>query len=139
MELTMAGLNDNQRRYLLSTFRHVDDLLWQAEHILATAGEPSPLNKYQDDFTPKQRKEIHTFIARVREAMLSIMENHDIHDDYSPISGNHAVSALCLLASVAVEELRPKHLRGYGQLAGEAVEDIQRIVDDLQGLMARVR
>jgi hypothetical protein len=47
----MAGLTDNQRRYLLSTFRHVDDLLWKAEHILATVDEPSPLNQYQDDFT----------------------------------------------------------------------------------------
>jgi hypothetical protein len=139
MELTMAGLNDNQRRYLLSTLRHVDDLLWKAEHILAKAGEASPLNQYQDDFTPEQREEIQEFIGRVREAMLRILEDHDIHDDHSPISGNHAVNALFLLASVAVEELRPKHLRGYGQIADEAVQDIHRIVDGLQGLMARVR
>jgi hypothetical protein len=139
LELTMAGLNDSQRRYLLSTLRHVDDLLWNAEHILATASESSPLNQYQDDFTPEQRKEIEACIGRVREAMLRILENHDIRDDHLPISGNHAVSALFLLASVAVEELRPKHLRGYGQIADEAVQDIHRIVDDLQGLMARAR
>jgi hypothetical protein len=137
--LTMAGLNDNQRRYLLSTFRYVDDLLRNAEHILATAAEASPLNQYQDDFTPEQRKEVQAFIGRVREAMLRILEDHDIRDDHSPISGNHAVSALFLLASVAVEELTPSHLRGYGQLAAEGVQDIQRIVDDLQALMARVR
>jgi hypothetical protein len=35
-------MNENQQRHLLVSFRHIDNLLSEAEHILANAGLTSP-------------------------------------------------------------------------------------------------
>jgi len=35
-------MNDNHQRHLLVTFRHIDSLLSEAEHLLAAAGSASP-------------------------------------------------------------------------------------------------
>lgn len=52
-------MNDNHQRHLLVTFRHIDKLLSEAEHVLASAGGASPFAEYTQDSTPVQRKVIH--------------------------------------------------------------------------------
>ena len=49
-------MNENHARHLLTTFRHIDNLLSEAEHIMATAGGGSPFAEYTQDTTPVQRK-----------------------------------------------------------------------------------
>jgi len=50
------ALNENHQRHLLSTFQYVDNLLSEAERILASAGAASPFQEYSQDTTPIQRK-----------------------------------------------------------------------------------
>jgi hypothetical protein len=71
--------------------------------------------------------------------MERILKSNDIHEDLAPLSATHAVNTGFLLASVAVEELRPKHLRGYGKVSDNDAQGIERPVDDLQGLVMEVR
>jgi hypothetical protein len=68
------ALNENHQRHLLSTFQYVDNLLSEAERILASAGAASPFQEYSQDTTPIQRKVTHDYIVRVREAMRRILE-----------------------------------------------------------------
>jgi hypothetical protein len=134
----MTEFTESQRRNVLNTFRHVDDLLWKVERLLATAGEQSPLQRYENDITSEQRKHYRVLVHRVREAMERILESNDIHEDLAPIKATHAVNSLFLLADVAVEELRPKHLRGYGKLSDNDAQGIEGVVDELQGLLMGV-
>ena len=62
-------MNENHTRHLLATFRHIDGLLSEVEHLLATAGPTSPFAEYTQDSTPVQRKVVHHYIQRVRQAM----------------------------------------------------------------------
>ncbi|MGA2656232.1 MAG: hypothetical protein ABSH34_01815 [Verrucomicrobiota bacterium] len=45
-------MNENHQRHLLTTFRHIDNLLSEAKHILAAAGSTSPFAEYTQDSTP---------------------------------------------------------------------------------------
>jgi hypothetical protein len=135
----VTELTDSHKRDVLNTFRHVDDLLWKVERILATAGDKSPLQRYENDFTSEQHKQYRALVDRVRQEMERILKSNDIHEDLPPIRATHAVNSGLLLASVAVEELRPKHLRGYGKVSDNDAQGIERLVDDLQGLVMEVR
>jgi hypothetical protein len=135
----MTEFTESQKRDVLNTFRHVDDLLWRVERLLATAGEQSPLQRYENDSTSEQRSRFQALVNEVREAMERILKSNDIHEHLAPIKATHAVNSLFLLASVAVEELRPKHLRGYGKLSDNDAQRMERLVDDLQGLLTGVR
>jgi hypothetical protein len=135
----MTEFTESQRRDVLNTFRHVDDLLWRVERVLATASDKSPLQPYANDITSEQGKHYRALVAQVREAMERILKSNDIHDQHAPIRATHAVNTGFLLASVAVEELRPKHLRGYGKVSDNDAQAIEQLVDDLQGLLMGVR
>jgi hypothetical protein len=135
----MTEFTESQKRNVLNTFRHVDDLLWRVERVLATAGEQSLLQRCENDITSEQRKQYRALVEQVREAMERILKSNDIHDKHAPIRATHAVNTGFLLASVAVEELRPKHLRGYGKVSDNDAQGIERLVDDLQELLMRVQ
>jgi hypothetical protein len=73
-----SGLNDNHVRHAVTTFRYMDELLSKAEHIMVSAGSPSPFQEYTDDTTPIQRKVTHDYLARVREIMSRNLEELNI-------------------------------------------------------------
>lgn len=96
---------------------------------------------HEQDLTPRF---LRAYLARnsahvVGDIVDRFHKSDDIHEDLAPIRATHAVNSLFPLASVAVEELRPKHLRGYGTLSGNDAHGIERLVDDLQGLVMGVR
>ncbi len=132
-------MNDNHERHLLSTFQYVDNLLFEAERIMASAGSGSPFQEYSQDTTPIQRKVTHDYSLRVREAMRRILEELEIPQK-PPISGalwaarNHLA-----FAGIAIAEIEPEHMRGYGELSGEDARTIDRIVAELNAELNRIR
>jgi hypothetical protein len=52
-------MNENQQRHLLSTFQYVDNLLSEAERLMASAGSASLFQEYSQDTTAIQRKVTH--------------------------------------------------------------------------------
>ena len=132
-------MNENHHRHLLSTFQYVDNLLSEAERIIASAGSASPFQEYSQDTTPIQRKVTHDYVVRVREAMRRILEELKI-PLRPPISGalwaarNHLA-----FAGIAVAEITPEHLRGYGQLSDEDMRAMDQIVAELNAELNRIR
>jgi GTP-binding protein EngB required for normal cell division len=131
-------MNENHQRHLLATFQHVDNLLSEADHILASAGSPSPFQEYSQDSTPVQRKVTHDYILRVREAMRRVLSELGIPPK-PPVSGalwaarNHTT-----FAGIAVTELEPEHMLGYGKLADEDRQTLDRIVAELNSVLNRL-
>jgi hypothetical protein len=108
---------ENHQRHLLSTFQHVDNLLSEAEHILISAGSPSPFQEYSPDSTPVQRKVTHDYIVRVRETMRRILEELEIPLK-PPICGAiWAARSHLSFASISIAEIEPEPMKGYGKLS----------------------
>ena len=131
-------MNQNQQRHLLATFQYVDNLLSEAERIMASAGSPSPFQEFSQDSTPIQRKVTHDYVLRVRQAMRRILDELKIPRK-QPISGAiWAARSHIHFAGIAVAELEPKHMRGYGQLSAEDARTMDRVVAELNAELARI-
>ena len=132
------ALNENHQRHLLSTFQYVDNLLSEADHILASADSPSPFQEYTQDSTPVQRKVTHDYILRVREAMRRVLSELGIPPK-PPVSGalwaarNHLA-----FAGIAIAEIEPEHMLGYGKLSAEDQQTFDRIVAELNSVLNRL-
>ena len=132
------ALNENHQRHLLSTFQYVDNLLSEAERILASAGAASPFQEYSQDTTPIQRKVTHDYIVRVREAMRRILEELKI-PLRPPISGAlWAARGHLSFAGIAIAEIAPEHMRGYGQFSEDDARTMDSIVAELNAELSRI-
>ena len=131
-------MNENHQRHLIATFQHVDNLLSEAERIMASAGSGSPFQEYSQDTTPIQRKVTHDYVVRVREAMRRILEELKIPLK-PPISGAlWAARGHVTFASNAIAEIEPEPMRGYGDLSDEDTRAMDRTVAELNAELARI-
>jgi len=131
-------MNDNHQRHLFHTVQHMDELLSEAEQILATAGSDSPFKKYSQDTTPIQRRVTHDYISRVRQVFHRILEELKI-PPAQPICGA-LWGARCSVdfAVIDVAEIDARHMLGYGELSDDDVRTLERIVAELNAELNRV-
>lgn len=131
-------MNDNHRRHLFHTVQHMDELLSEAEQIMATAGSDSPFQKYSQDTTPVQRRVAHDYISRVRQVFHRILEDLKI-PPAQPMCGT-LWAARCQVdfAVIDVAEMDAKHMLGYGGLSDEDTRTLERIGAELNGELNRI-
>jgi len=135
----MTELNENHKRTLLIGFLYVDDLLSDIERIMAMPTyRKSPFHKYVADITPAQQKIIDADIAHIRVVMCRILEDKGIKIDHPDISAVEAVRTAIHFADIAMEEKRPKYMRGYGELSDQAAMELNDIVSEMQGLLKQM-
>jgi GTP-binding protein EngB required for normal cell division/cell division septum initiation protein DivIVA len=131
-------MNDNHQRHLLVTFRHIDNLLSEAERVLATAGSASPFAEYTQDSTPVQRKVVHDYIQRVRAAMRRGMGDLNLPRPAPVCGALWAARGHITFASIAVAEMEPKRMRGYGALTEADSRAIDGVVAELNAALGRL-
>ena len=131
-------MNENHQRHLLVTFQHVDNLLSEAERILISAGSPSPFQEYSQDSTPVQRKVTHDYIVRVRETMRRMLEELEIPLK-RPISGAiWAARSHLSFASIAIADIEPGQMEGYGKISDADRQAMNKIVAELNSILNRL-
>ena len=131
-------MNENHARHLVSTFRHMDNLLSEAEQILATADSKSPFAEYTQDSTPVQRKVIHDYIERVRQSMGRAMEGLGLPRPAPVCGALWAASGQLTFTQIAVAEMEPQRMRGYGDLSDEDIKAINEVVAELNAAIGRL-
>lgn len=133
------SVNENHRRHLVATFQHVDDLLSESERILASAGSASPFRDYAPDSTPLQRKVTQDYIARIRQTMRRFLDELGIPPK-PPICGAlWAVRGNLDFISIALADLDPAHMRGYGQFSAEDEQRFASAVAELNAAIGRIK
>lgn len=137
-EDSRTGLNENHVRHVVTTFRYLDELLSKAEHIMASAGSPSPFQEYADDTTPLQRKVTHDYVVRLREMMSRNLEELRIPRP-APVTGAlWAARNAVTFTNIALADLESKAIRGYGELSDAAAERIDTIVAELRATVGKL-
>jgi len=132
-------MNESQQRHLLVTFQHVDNLLSEAEHIMASASSALPFHEYWQDTTPIQRKVTHDYVARFRETMRRVLEELNI-SPREPVSGAlWAARGHMGFASIAIAEIEPEHMRGYGEFSDEDARKMDKVVAELNAELDHIR
>ena len=132
------SLNEHQRRRLLVTCRHVDGMLSEIEAVLNQSASKAAFPKYVPDIPPAQRRTIEDYIARLRAQLKRALEGQEIGSPPPSISAAHAVHISLQFIDVSVEELKPRYMRGYGEVPPRAVIELNGIVGELQGLLSKL-
>jgi GTP-binding protein EngB required for normal cell division len=128
-------MNENHQRHLLVTLRHLDHLLAGAEHALATAGSTSPFAEYTQDSTPVQRQVVHDHLERVRATLLRVLADLELPRPAPVCGALWAARGQITFASIAIAEMEPKRLRGYGALSETDTRKVERAVAELNAAL----
>jgi GTP-binding protein EngB required for normal cell division len=131
-------VNDNHRRHLVAILQHIDDLLAETEVKLAPLEAARLLPPCIPDAAPVQRKLIRDYAQRVRAAMRSALERFGVARRPPDVSGVWAARTTLMLAQIAVAELAPQHIRGYGPLDEDTERDIKATVAELSELLGQM-
>lgn len=125
-------LNASQRQHLLITCKHIDKLLGDVEATLNAAASKTVFPNYVNDITAIQRKTIEDYIARVRGQLLQVLAGQSLAPEKPRVSVVHSVHVNLTFMDIAIAELAPHYMRGYGPVSEEGAADLHGIVAELQ-------
>ena len=131
-------LNDAQRRRLGATCKYIDGLLCDIEHALHSPESESPFPHYVVDVTPAQVCVIEDHIRRFRTQLLRTLDWQHMKPEPPEIPVSRSLITDLGFVDIAVEELRPRHMRGCGAVPEDAVGGLNRVVDEFSALLHNI-
>jgi len=125
-------LNESQKRRLSVTCEYVDRLLGEIEHIVHSAGSASPFPRYIVDITPEQAGVLEEGIQRLRVELVRALAWQKMAPAAANIPATRAVLTNLHFIDIALEELRPRYLRGSGPVPEDLIDDLNAIIVSLR-------
>lgn len=137
-EAKKGELNEHQKRHLRVTCQYADKLLADIEAILNTSASKAAFPRHILDVTPAQRRTIEDYIARIRAQLLRVLDGQGIPREPPSIPASRAVHVDLGAIGIALYELKPRYMRGYGPVPEDVSGEVEGIVGELQGLVGRL-
>lgn len=131
-------LNEAQRRRLLAVAKHADELLCGVEAILAASETRAAFPKYRPDVSPHQARLTRSHIARFRSHLLRALAAMGVKHEGPETSATHAIRVALAFVRVAIQEMAPERLHGYGRLPEKAATEIRGLCTELEGLLQSI-
>lgn len=133
----MSRLNEFQAQHVESTFAHVDRLL-NAVEALARANT-SPFARERSDVSPTEARFIAAFTQQMRTRMVAALDRLGLPRPEPKTSARHSANVTLRFAEIALADLTPSSLRGYGKVDPEAGSEVAALATDLRELIERGR
>jgi hypothetical protein len=128
-------LNPFQQRRLLLSFQHIDTLLAEVEGLLAPANEKALFPAYVPDLPASARQRLEEAISGVRARMREILAGENLASGAPEIAVSHAIQSRLSFAEVTLEDLRPRAMRGYGEVSEVGAAMLERLVKELRPIL----
>jgi len=129
----ISSLNDAQQRNLRNACKHMDGLLKDVEEAM-NPNRNSVFPKYIHDIADVQQKTIGDYLARFREELLRVLAHQSIAVEEPRIKASHAIHTSLTFVEIAIEELSPGRMRGYGPVSEAGAADLNGVIQDLQSI-----
>ncbi len=129
------ALNEAQRLRLSVSCQYIDRLLTDIGNVLHSASSPSPFAKYIVDISPAQARVLEDYIHRLRGQLLRSLAWQQLEPGDPTIPATHAILTNLSFIDIAVEELRPRHMRGSGAVSDRVAGDLNGVVHELRSLI----
>ena len=127
-------LNEPQQRRLIITCKYIDSLLCDIENSLHSAASQSPFPRYVVDVTPAQTREIEDHIRRLRAQLLRTLDWQRMKPEPPEIEVTRLITTDLAFIDIAIEELKPRHLRGCGAVPADAVDELNQVILELSSM-----
>ena len=128
-------LNDPQQRHLRVSCQYVDRLLSDIESVLHATASKSPFPRYVVDVTPAQSRVIEDHILRMRSQLVRTLAWQHMEPQPPEIPATRAVMTDLSFVEIAIEEMRPNYMLGYGVVPEDAVSELNGVIDELHSLV----
>jgi GTP-binding protein EngB required for normal cell division len=135
MERHPGQLNEHQQSRLRITCQYIDKLLSDMEDILHAANSSSPFPRYTVDLNPAQIRLIEDHIRRLRSQLMHSLRWQQMKPSPPEIPATRAVLTTLNFVDIAIEELKPHYMRGFGPVPDDAVRELNGVVHELRSLV----
>lgn len=132
------ALTENHRRRLRIHCAHIDKLLTDIEAILHSSEGLSVFPRYLPDLAPPQVRTIESYIRQLRTQLLDVLAWQGMVPESPTIPASRAVGVNLAFIEIAIEELKPKYMRGSGTIPEEAVVGLNGVVQELNSVALRL-
>jgi GTP-binding protein EngB required for normal cell division len=132
------SLNSNHERRLSVTCRYIDKLLADMESMLSVSSSRLAFPQYIPDLTSAQRRVVEDYIGRIRAQLVRVLDGQNIERPLADIPVGRSLHSTLTFVDIAVEELKPEYMRGYGELPSQAAVELNGIAGELQGLVRQL-
>jgi hypothetical protein len=110
------------------------------EGVLRIAhGRLTPFDRQLADLTSEEIRHLLAVVPAIRARMLEALELLDVPAPEADRSARWTVSTTLSFAELALSEVTPAELVGYGPLDPAAAEAVAGVVTDLRGMIARAQ
>lgn len=127
-----TDLNEHHRRRLLVSCQYIDRLLASIENAAAAGTSLSPFPRYVQDLTAQEQEDMRERVARLRAQLPAFLKRRDIAIPGPTISARHSIVTSLGYIDIAVEELKPRYLGGYGRVPSALIPELTSAVEELQ-------
>lgn len=127
-------LNKNQQTRLRISCQYVDKLLVEIGEILHVAASESPFPRYIVDVSPAQIRVLEDYIRRIRSQLVRTVAWQNMKPEPPEIPATRAVLTHLAFVDIAIEELKPKYMRGSGVVPEDAISELNGVVHELRSL-----
>jgi hypothetical protein len=131
-------LQHNHVRRLLTTFRHVDELVSQAVARLGPVSSESPLSEFVLDAALEQHTAAVEYLDQLRNLMGRFLQSHQIPVPKRNVSALWAAHTACVHAKLSVEELRADSMRSCGKLSPDAEQELEALASGLSDIIQKM-
>jgi hypothetical protein len=128
-------LNSNHSRRVSVTCQHIDRLLSESEAALDASSANRALPEYFSDVTPECGAVIREHIATVRSGLLRLIQDLGVEKPEAAIPVSRLLHTNLTFIEISAEELRPRYMRGYGELSSEAAAVLEKLSLELKELI----
>ena len=128
-----GGFNEPQRRRLLASARYADKLAAEIEEILRAPESKSPFAKYRPDVSLHQARLIRSHLARFGEHLGRVLSAAGIECGVPQFGALHSIRVDLAFLRIAVQEMAPEYLRGYGDLPPATAAELRGLCGELEG------
>lgn len=132
------SLNSNHERRLSVTCRYIDKLLADMEMSLDISASKLAFPHYASDLSLAQRRVVEDYIARIRAQIVRALDDHGIERPPADIPVSRSLHANVAFMDIAIEELKPEYMRGYGEVPPAAAAELNEIAEELHGLVRKL-
>jgi GTP-binding protein EngB required for normal cell division len=138
-DIPKAGsLNEFQARRLRVTCQYIDKLLGEIEEILHVTSSRAAFPPFCPDVAPAQGRTIEDYVSRIRAQLVRVLDGQGIPREKPSIPASRAIHIALGTIDIAVEELKPHYMHGYGDLPEAAATELNGIVGELRGLVSKL-
>ena len=130
----VSGLNENHKRRLVSAFKHADVLLSRSLDVVKPA-RPGKYSSCVQDTSTSEVCWVESYIEKIRDRLYGLLQKFEIELPPPSTRASWTLKVALTTLDLALEELYPEQMRGYGQMDDAAASELTRTLDEIRMIL----